>query len=206
MTIRLLDFGIHWTIVGALQPLLISRNLLDANYVPIFLADAAWAVYIGYFYDRVFIRLKEGFWGKLFSMFVVVNILFCIVGSMLVPYAAWIALGWGGSVLGTKLIQLSMRRDLNVAARTRLRVFGVTTLFNLVFLGGLGGAFMYLSFRIVHTAADGHAWLLISLFVSVVLTYACLALAPVHVSRSAVSQILGLMGRSRSAVLPRPGM
>jgi energy-coupling factor transporter ATP-binding protein EcfA2 len=204
MIIRLFDFGIHWTLAGKLQPLLIHTNLFDANYIPLFLADSAWAIYIGLFYDRVFIRLKEGFGGRLFSIFVVVNILFCIVSGMLVPYVAWVALGWGGTVLALKLIQLSMRNDLNVAAKARLRVFGTTTLFNLVFLGGLGGAFMYLSFRTVNNVADGHVWLLTSLFISVVLTYACLALAPVHVSRSAVSQILGLMGRSRSAVLPRP--
>ena len=204
MAVRLFDFGIHWTVVGQLRPLLVRPNLFDANYIPLFLADAAWAVYIGLFYDRVFIRLREGFGGRAFSIFVVVNILFCIVSGMLVPYVAWVALGWGGTVLALKLIQLSMRKDMNVAAKARLRVFGTTTLFNLVFLGALGGAFMYLSFRTVHSAADSHAWLLASLFISVVLTYACLALAPVHVSRSAVSQILGLMGRSRSAVLPRP--
>ena len=204
MVIRLFDFGIHWTLAGQLRPLLIRPNLFDANYVPLFLADTAWAIYIGLFYDRVFIRLKEGFGGRVFSMFVVINIVFCIVSGMVVPYLAWVALGWGGTVLALKLIQLSMRNDMNVAAKARLRVFGTTTLFNLVFLGALGGAFAYLSFRAVHGAADSRVWLLSSLFISVVLTYACLALAPVHVSRSAVSQILGLMGRSRSAILPRP--
>jgi energy-coupling factor transporter ATP-binding protein EcfA2 len=204
MAVRLLDFGIHWTLVGSLQPLLIRKNFLDANYVPIILVDGAWAIYIGYFYDRVFIRLREGFGGRLLSIFVVVNILFCIVASMLVPYAAWLALGWGGTVLALKLIQLSMRRDLNVAARARLRIFGVTTLFNLVFLGGLGVGFMYISFHTVHDAASAHVWLYVSLFIAIIMTYACLALSRVHVSRSAVSQILGLMGRSLSAVLPRP--
>jgi energy-coupling factor transporter ATP-binding protein EcfA2 len=204
MAVRLLDFGIHWTLAGSLQPLLIRKNFLDANYVPIMLVDGAWAIYIGYFYDRVFIRLREGLGGRLLSIFVVVNILFCIVASMLVPYAAWVALGWGGTVLALKLIQLSMRRDLNIAARARLRVFGVTTLFNLVFLGGLGVGFMYISFHSVRNAADGHVWLYVSLFIAVIMTYACLALSRVHVSRSAVSQILGLVGRSLSAVLPRP--
>jgi hypothetical protein len=82
-------------------------------------------------------------------------------------------------------------------------VYGSTTLFNLVFLTGLGTVFCYASFRLVKGQADMHTWVLVSLFLSAMMTYACAILARVHVSRPAMSQLLGLLGRPRNLALPR---
>ncbi len=113
------------------------------------------------------------------------------------------AVGWGGMLLGIKLVILSHRSDLSGAAAERLREFGVVTLFNLVFITGIGAAVAYLSFWLVRTEEEQQTWVAVTIFFSIMLTYASMALAPLHVSRPAVARLLGLVGRERSMEVVR---
>lgn len=203
MGVRLLHFGMDWTLLGDLPPRLLRKNFMDAAYMPILVPHAVWIIYIAVFYDRFLSRLNESRAGQILSVFTVVNLIGCVLVGIFVPYCWLVSIGWGGTVLGLKLISLGRRKDLNRAAAERLSVFGIVTLCNLIFLLGIGVIIMYLSFTLVDNVEAATKWLLINLFFSVMMTYACWALARVHVYPPAISQILGLVGRARTAVIPR---
>lgn len=203
MVARLLYFNVDWTIAGPdlYQP--VFSNLLDASYIPIFVAHTAWLFYIAAFYDRVFIRLHESKAQQILSIVVVVNLVICIGAAIVYPFSWLVAIAFGGFVLALKLVSLARRRDLNRTARDRLMVFGSVTLFNLIFIALLGAASLAVSIETVSSSDDSGPWLAATTALAIMMTYAAIALAPVHVSRSGVSQILGLMGRpTRMAVLP----
>jgi hypothetical protein len=210
MTLRLLDLGIHWTLIGPNISAPIKMNLLDASYIPIFVPHAAWTIYISLFYDSVLARLNETRLSRSFSIFVVVNMAASVVVSVFIPFAWLLGIGTGGLVLALKLMSLASREDLNRTARNRLREFGSTTLFNLAFLVGLGAADLIVSLRLVHPHLHSHSdvntWLALNIALSVVMTYAAVILASLHVSPSGVSQLLGLMARPLRISIARAGV
>jgi hypothetical protein len=208
MTLRLLDFGLPWPrLAGHLTPeLLWDRRLFDVTYLPIYVAHLAWAIYVALFYDRFLARLDERFAQRLLSRFAVVNMALCVLTAVFIPYAWLLSIGWGGMVVGIKLIALSRMRALNSAARTRISLFGLITTVNLIFLSVLGTIGLWVSFRYVTNGATRNTWIYASSLFSVIMVYTCSVLAPVHVQRKGVSQLLGLLARSRSGVAPRVEM
>jgi hypothetical protein len=201
MVVRLLDFGINWTLVGPSIAHTVKKNFLDTSYIPIFVPHAAWVIYIALFYDRIFRRINESRSARLFSIVVVVNLIISIGVGIFIPFAWLASIATGGVVLGLKLLALSRRPDLNRTARERLTVFGGTTLFNLLFLACLGVGDLYASLHYVHTRHAASTWVAVNVGLSAMMTYACLVLAPIHVSRSGMSQLLGLMARPRRIVV-----
>ncbi|HEX4863616.1 MAG TPA: hypothetical protein VFV02_06065, partial [Acidimicrobiales bacterium] len=195
MGVRFLYFGLDTTVVGPSVSHPVSGNLFDVSYAIILIPYAVWVAYVATFYDRVFIYLKESGWDRVLSVFVLMNLAIAVCIGILVPIGWIFGLTIGGVAFGLKLIMLARRPELNISARRRLRQFGTVTLFNLGVAAVLGIAAIYFSVSVVSTEADVETWIWANLFASLLVTYWCLALVPTPISRSGVSQLLGLMGR-----------
>ena len=208
MTVRLFDFGLPWPRVAPGLPpqLLWDHALFDVTYLPIYVAHLAWATYIVLFYDRFFSRLDERPAQRLFSRFTVVNLALGALAAVFVPYVWLLAMGWVGLVIGFKLISISKMRDLNNTAKVRFGRLGIVATTNLFFLSTLGAMGLWVSFHYVKTPSTAHIWVYVSCLFSVIMVYTCSAMSPLHVQQKGVSQLLGLMARSRSGVAPRVEM
>jgi hypothetical protein len=204
MTLRLIDFGIVWPGPHRFltQHLLWGDRFFDAAYLPIYVAHLSWSIYVALLYSRLFSQLNEHFLDRLFSRFVVLNMAACVVTAMFVPYVWLASIGWGGIVVGLKLLTISRARQINGAARARFMLFGSITIFNLIFLLVLGVIGMLVSFRYITNESSGNLWIYISCLFSLIVTYACGVLAPVHVQRKGVSQLLGLLARLHTSSAP----
>ncbi|MGH4015683.1 MAG: hypothetical protein ACRDSL_17520, partial [Pseudonocardiaceae bacterium] len=201
MIFRLLGFGLRWNVHwSGVEPRYLFNDLLDVMYLPIFVAHVGWAVYVYLFYERVFSRLDEGLAGRLFSRLVVLNMAACVVASYFMPDLWILLLGWGGVVVGLKLISVARRVELNVVAAMRIGEAGTKTAVNLLFLLGGGIYAAFLTIGEIHTTNEQNSWLLVSLVVSMAFTWACYSLSAIHVSREAASRTLGLIARSGSGV------
>jgi len=194
MTVRLFYFGVDCTIGPSLaHP--VAGSLLDSTYILILTPYAAWILYVSLFYDRVLINLKESPAAHAFSVFIVLNLIFSTLLGIVVPFAWLIGIATGGLAFAGKLLWLSRRPNLNQSARGRLSEFGMTTLGNIIFVGVVGAINLYVSFTYVQEGDPLGTWLAFNLLASALMTYWCLILTPRHVSRSGVSQLLGLIGR-----------
>ena len=204
MTLRLMDFGIAWPGPHDLLPqeLLWGGHLFDVAYLPIYVAHLAWSIYVALLYSRLFSQLNESFLDRLLSRITVLNMAACVVAAMFVPYIWLASIGWGGIVVGLKLLSISRVRQINGAAKARFMLFGSITIFNLIFLSVLGIIGALVSFRYVTDDATGNLWIYISCLFSLIVTYACCVLAPVHVQRKGVSQLLGLLARMHTSSAP----
>lgn len=201
MIVRLLGFGLQWNVPwSGVESRYLFGDFLDVMYLPIFVAHVGWAVYVYLFYERVFSHLDEGLVGRLFSRFVVLNMAACVVACYFMPDLWILLLGWGGVVVGLKLIILARRAELNVVAATRIGEAGTKTAINLLFLLGGGIYAAFLTIGEIDTKNAQNSWLLVNLVVSMAFTWACYALSVIHVSREAASRTLGLIARSNSGV------
>jgi len=204
MTIRLMDFGLNWPgpHEALSEHLLWGGRLFDVAYLPIYVAHLAWSIYVALLYSRMFSQLNESFLGRLLSRTVVVNMAACVVVAMFVPYVWLASIGWGGIVVGLKLMSIAHVKQINSAAKSRFTLFGAITIFNLIFLLVLGIIGAVVSFRYVTDDASARLWIYISCLFSLIVTYACGVLAPVHVQRKGVSQLLGLLARLHTSSAP----
>lgn len=203
MTLRLI-FGLPWSE----PPNLLSEEFLwdgrffDVVYLPIYVAHLAWAIYVALLYQRLLSRFSETPLNRLFSQITVLNMAACVVAAMFVPYIWLASIGWGGIVVGLKLLSVSRVKQINSAARTRFRLFGGVTIFNLVFLATLGVILALVSSRYVTNHKSINSWIYVSCLFSLIVTYACSVLAAVHVQRRGVSQLLGLLARMGTSPAP----
>jgi hypothetical protein len=156
-------------------------------------------------YERFLSHLDGGPLSRAFSRFTVLNMALCVIISMFAPFLWVVAIGWGGTVVGLKLLSLSWRQDLNRAARARMLSFGATTILVMFFLSILGGIGAWVGISFVDKSSFVHYSIYISLIFAVILTAACFALSPLHVQRAGVSQLLSLLARTRSGIVIRPG-
>ncbi len=173
----------------------VSGSMFDSAYILILVPYAVWVAYVATFYDRVFIYLKEESLQRAFSVFIVVNLGIAVLIGIVFPFAWLLLIGLAGVAFGLKLVSLARRPELNASARRRLIAFGRVTVFNLALVATIGAAITYYSYAHVNSNDDLHLWLLFNFVLSGILTYGCLVLMPLHVSRSGVSQLLGLIGR-----------
>lgn len=201
MTLRLFYFGLDWSVFGPSLAHPVAGSLLDASYIPVVTPYAAWIVYVSLFYDRVLIYLREPRGAHLFSVFIVLNLIISTVLGMVIPFAWLLGIATGGLAFAGKLLWLSRHPDLNRAAQRRLSDYGVTTMLNLLFVGAAGAVGIYAGFNYVQADNQLGICLVISLAASALMTYWCLILTPRHVSRSGVSQLLGLIGRPNTVTI-----
>ncbi len=208
MMLRLLCDGIPWVRypLGFQPTLLVASHFFDVTYLPIFVTQFAWATYVALLYERFLSHLNEGPWSRAFSRITVLNMALCVIISMFAPFLWVLSIGWGGTVVGIKLLSLSWRQDLNRAARARMLSFGATTTLVMFFLSILGGIGARVGIAFVNKPSLVHYSIDISLLFAVILTTACFALSPLHVQRAGVSQLLGLLARARSDIVVRPSM
>ena len=198
MGLRFLFFDFDTTLLGPeiSQPL--TGPLFDSTYILIFVPYAAWIVYIGLFYDRLLVHLNESGIERIFSIFVVLNLIISILIGIFIPFAWLLGIASGGIVFTAKILWLSRNPQISPSARHRLRSFGIVTMCNLILAAILGAADIILSFRYVSVGNNIETWVVINLIVSAMVTYWCIALAPSHVTRSGIAQLLGLIGRPHS--------
>jgi hypothetical protein len=204
MIVRLLQFGIPWVVVkrGPQTEPLLGGAILDLTYFPIFMAHVSWAVYVCLFYHRVCRHIRSG---RLRAMgrFMVVNMALCVVAAIFVPYIWVDSIAWGGFGVGLTLLAISRQKALSPLARVRTQTTAWITMVNTLFLGLVGGLAIGLSVQYVNTQRATHYWILASLFGAVALTYACYTMMTIHTLRAAVAKLLGLLARSRGALVPR---
>jgi hypothetical protein len=153
-------------------------------------------------YNRLFARLNETPAQRLFSRLVVVNVAASAVAAMFFPYVWLASIGWGGIVVGLKLLAISRVPTINSAAKDRFILFGAITSFNLLFLTVLGVVAALSSVRYVKNADSRDAWIYISCLFALVVAYACAVLSAAHVQHKGVSLLLGLLARTRASSAP----
>jgi hypothetical protein len=200
MTVRFFYFGLDWILVGPDVATPLVGELFDASFLLIFVPYAAWICYCGLFYDRLLVHLRESRFQRFFSIFIVLNLIVSVLLGILIPVAWLLGVATGGIFFAGKMLWLSRHPDLNRSAQKRLRHYGVPTLINLLIVGGLGIVGIVFSVMYVDsgTPTDVNWWIAANLVASIMVTYSCLALAPRHVSRESVAQMLGLIGRPGS--------
>ncbi|HEY7951216.1 MAG TPA: AAA family ATPase [Solirubrobacterales bacterium] len=198
MIARFFYFGLNTTLVGPNIAKPLVGSMFDATYLVIFAPYAIWICYIGLFYDRLLVHLSESKLERFFSVFIVLNLIVSVLLGIFIPFAWLLGIATGGIVFGGRMLWLSRNAQIGRAAQKRLRDFALPTIGNLAFVGFIGAIGMILSFKYVKTGSEVNAWIGGSLLASAVMTYWCIALAPHHVTRSGISQLLGLIGRPGS--------
>lgn len=201
MGLRLLYFGVDWTLLGRPFTTTIFGGVLDVSYIPTLVAEAGWLVYGARMYDGVFRRLREPRPSRALSIFTLVALFLAAVLGTVWPSGGLLTIPIGGALIGLKLRALAGREDLNSTARHHLRVWAWGNLFLALYVGFLGAAQWYLSAHVVHTSADQNRWLAANAVVAGAIVASSWALAPVQVSRSSVSQFKGLIARPKGSKL-----
>lgn len=199
MTARFFYFGVETNLVGNAElarPLI--GNLFDTTYLLIMVPYAAWIVYVGLFYDRLLVHLSESKIQRFFTIFTMLNLAISVVLGILVPYAWLIGIASAGMLFGVKMLLLSRNKEITRAARKRLREYSMPTVINMIIAGAAGIADLVLSLLYVDSHASVNTWIWSNLAVSLMVTYWCLMVATMHVSRKGIAQLLGLIGRPGS--------
>jgi hypothetical protein len=208
MTIRLGYFGLHhWWYPSSRGPgprPLIGDNFLDTTYFPVYVVHLTWAIYIVMFYNRIFRFLRESPRERWLSRLTVLSVLPAGLVGMFLPSTWMLSIALCGAVIALRILLVSRSRAISPTARARMRNQGKITLGNMSMAALVGGAGALWSFTLVHGSAGTQHWLVATIIFSTVMTVACLMLAPTHVYRAAVAQILGLLSRPPIPVVPRP--
>jgi hypothetical protein len=202
MVIRLLWAANWWVLnsrFGMVRSLL-ANELVDGNYLPIFVVHLVWAWYVMLYYERVLAFVKQGAFGQLFSKFVVANMCLCVLAAMFFP-AVWIlSIGWGGFIVGLQAFIIGKRKDLNLAAKRRLLEYAGTTVFNTIIIIAMGCLVIagIASYDLFVTAPT---WVYFgSSTMSFVLTFVGLLLGRWHVTAEGASRLLGLLSRQQTTL------
>ena len=195
MTVRLVYCGITWNLLGPNFQQPAFRSVLDLAYLPTFLAEGAWIVYVALMYDRLLDHLSETPRARLFSIFVLLNMgLWAGVGA--VSAASWpMTLAFGGAPLAVKILLLARRKDLNPASRQQLRLYGAITGCVAIFFLVIGAADWFFSNVVVHDHAHNATWLTVNASVALLVSAMCLVLGPVQASRRGISLLKSLIAR-----------
>lgn len=173
----------------------VDGPFLDSSYILIFVPYVAWIIYLGLFYDRFLINLRESTGQRALSIFIVLNLLVSVAISIVVPFAWLLAIATGGIVFAIKIMLLSRRTEMNLVGRNRLAYLASRTLWNLAFVALLGAAALYFGKLKVGSDSTITWWVYLNGVASLGITYWCLAIAPNHVTRRGSSELLGLIGR-----------
>ncbi|HEX5527117.1 MAG TPA: hypothetical protein VFX44_07975 [Solirubrobacterales bacterium] len=200
MTVRFFYFGLDWVLLGPDVSRPLVGDMFDASFLLILVPYAAWICYCGLFYDRLLVHLRESRFQRLFSIFIVLNLIISVLIGTFIPVAWLLGVATGGIFFAVKMLWLSRHPDLNRSAQKRLRHYGFPTLANLLIVGGLGILDIVFSVMYVDPgiSSDVGWWIGANLVASLMVTYSCLVLAPRHVTRESVAQMLGLIGRPGS--------
>jgi hypothetical protein len=195
MTVRLVYCGMTWNLFGPNFQQPAFRSVLDLAYIPTFLAEGAWIVYVALMYDRLLDHLRETPPARRFSIFVLLNMgLWAIVGA--VSAASWpLTLAFGGTPLAVKIMLLARREDLNPASRRQLRLYGAITGCVAIFFLLIGAADWYFSSVVVHERGHDATWLTVNSSVALLVSAMCLVLGPVQASRRGISLLKSLIAR-----------
>ena len=199
MTLRLLGLGVHWTLVGRSFTTTVFGSVLDAAYIPVVVGVSGWLVYGANMYDGVFRELDESRRARMLSLFSIANLCFAGAAGVFWPSAWLLTITWGGIPIGLKLATLARRTDLSAAARHHLWVWAWGNLFLSLYVGFLGASQLYLSTHAIDGGVEETRWLAANSAAALLVIASSWALAPVQASRSAVSQLKGVMARPKGA-------
>lgn len=202
MVLRLCGFGIAWNqhqLGPTASHLVFGGRAVDAVYLPGFVAQAGWLLYVVLLYDGLLRDLQEGWCGHLASYGVLLGPIVAAVMVALGPSMWLLSIAVGGSPAGLRLLMLSRRPDLNRTAQRHLGVWARMNLSLATFLALLGAAQWYIGVHSigVSDAGDLDLWLSINVVAALLVCISCTFLAPIHVGASSLSQIKGLMARRR---------
>ena len=199
LTIRLLDFGFRWTISGPSFRTPVFGTVLDVAFIPFFVSALGWNLYVTMMYDGIFRSVDKSSVDRFFSLLVLLNLLLATGVGILWPSGWLLAITWGGVPVTMRLAALAYRKGLNGTARRHLLLAASFALSLALLIGLLFAAQLFLSTHVIHGAAEKNRWLAVNAVLGMFMFIASRALAPMHVSRSGVSQIRGLMARPKSA-------
>lgn len=175
------------------QPIL--GRFLDIAYIPVAVAFIAWATYVGLFYDRVLVNLKESWYERVFSVVLLFNLLLSMGIGIVAPFAWLLAISVAGVPFAVRLLRLAAHRHLNHAASKRMIEFGRGGLLNLVGLAFVGAGAIAASYTLIQQTKVVDFWLYGGMVASAIVTYWCITLMPKHITQHGTSQLLGLIGR-----------
>jgi hypothetical protein len=195
MLLRFLYFGVDTTLVGPSVATPLAGSWFDAAFLPILIPYSLWICYCGLFYDRLVVHLRESRPQRILSVLIVLNLVVSVLLGIFIPIAWLIGIASGGLVFASKMLWLSRNSQISPSARERLKRFAMPTVGNLLIVAAVGVADIYFSVKYVQSGTDVNNWIWINLAVSFMITYSCLALAHLHVTRSAIAQLLGVIGR-----------
>ncbi|MFZ4523086.1 MAG: hypothetical protein ACOYNC_15355 [Bacteroidales bacterium] len=197
-------------------PLFINDTLskvfanIDLSFLPVLTTLGLWSWYVTTIYRKVLSKLEEGnFLGrKLFSKFVAVWSLLCVIGTVVMP-SLWVFLsGVGGFLLGLKYIQMTLpaKGESRIAFDEEFltRLGNETTIHSLIMmLLGSGYIFFCSPFTgWINWQPPFTLVVLVTMVFFVGLTYFALLSIKQHTGENKVPMFLGVYKRYRSLYKP----
>lgn len=187
-------YNSNWDWFNDLYAIKPNQKLLDIYYIPVFVSHLAWSIYVTMLYRRFFFLLKESWLARLFSKITVINTTICVIIATFWPYYFILSIGWGGFLLGFKLLQLSFKSGLNKISVNYYRSMAFVTLINMLVVISIGIVMIYWFSR-NDFLQDSSLFIITLYFSSIILTYFMLAIRVDHTSKNASSKMLGLIDR-----------
>lgn len=170
----------------------------DIYYFPVFITHFAWSYYVTIFYRRFFSFLKEGRIGRFLSILSVFTCVFSVVLAVFIPNYWIFSIGFGGFWIGVKIYQLSLVNNLSKISMEEFRNAGIETIANSIFVIVTGIIFANYFNNIVDIINAQNTYLTISIFATIILTYAMFVVRKLHVSNKAASIWLGIYDRRQN--------
>jgi hypothetical protein len=193
-------YGVRWDWFNRLARYQSPYAGFDTAYLPVFVSHMAWSYYVTMFYRRIFSRLREGALGSALSFFTLVTCFAAVALAAFNP-AYWIfSIGFGGFWVGVKLFQLSMTAGLSTVSKEDFRVAGRETIINVAFVFIPGFLFGRYISNAAPSVGMSRMFLLVSIPVFLLLTYAMYSVYRLHMSRRAAAIWLGMFDRRPSSV------
>ena len=195
MSARLVYDGVAPLQLGPAFTTPVVGDFVDLAYLPAFLAESAWLLYVTLVYDRLLDHLQESTSARLLSRFIMLNMGIWIVVGLASPANWLIILALGGTPLAVKIMLLARRTDLNPASRRQLRLYAAITGCVATFFLVIGAFDWFFSSIVVDYRQSASTWLVANAFVAFLMSAMCLVLGPIHASRRGVSLLKSLIAR-----------
>lgn len=167
----------------------------DIYYFPVFITHFAWSYYVTIFYRRFFSLLKESKIGRILSILSVFTCIFSVALAVFIPNFWIFSIGFGGFWVGVKLFQISLVKNLSKISAEEFRNASLETIANSIFVIVTGIIFATYFYDITDRSNAQTTYLTVSIFGTIILTYAMFVVRKLHVTTKATSIWLGMYDR-----------
>ena len=197
--IRLFAPGrIPWLNISRVHPVYNRFQVLphlDAGYLFIALVQFCWAIYVVLVSGRLLSRLNEGVRGRALSSAVLGAVVVGALGGAVFPEGWVVSIALVGCTLGLKLWIYGKFGGISDVSAGEVAGIGRRTFFNLLIISAIG---LYASgywYQHLHARSWQHVFDAQTAAGALILCYGVVFLAPVHASRRASAEMLGLIDR-----------